>query len=139
MVFSSVNFVAVVIAGLAGFAVNFAWFGPLKMYLRWNAALGRTEPPTAEEMPPAPLLFGLTLLGLFVETTVIAALLEGLHGSASVAQGLALGIAAGAGIAATTSLGHRLFSAQGLKVWAIEVGADVVVAAVIGVVLAAIG
>lgn len=139
MDFSSVNYFGVLVAGLVGFVVNFAWFGPLKMYDKWNAALGRTAPPTPEEMPPAPQLFGLTLLGLFVETTVIAALIEGIYGSASVVQGLAVGIAAGAGIGATTSLGHRLFSAQGLRVWAIEVGADVLVAAVIGVLLAAIG
>lgn len=139
MDFSSVNYLGVLVAGLVGFAVNFGWFGPLKMYGRWNTALGRTEPPTPEEMPPAPQLFGLTILGLLVETTVIAGLMEGLYGSASILQGLAVGIAAGAGIGATTSLGHRLFSAQGLRVWAIEVGADVLVAGVIGVVLAAIG
>lgn len=86
-----------------------------------------------------PQLFGLTLAGLLVETTVIAALLGGLYPSASVLQGLGVGVAAGAGVAATTSLGHRLFSNQGLKVWAIEIGADVLVAAVIGVVLAAMG
>lgn len=139
MDFSSVNMIGVVVAALIGFVVNFGWFGPLKMYNRWNAALGRTEPPTPEEMPGMPFLFGMTVLGLVVEATVLAALLGGLYGSASVMEGLGLGVAAGVGIAATTSLGHRLFSAQGMKVWAIEVGADIVVAAVIGVILAAIG
>ena len=139
MDFFSVNMIGVVVAALIGFVVNFGWFGPLKMYNRWNAALGRTEPPTPEEMPGMPFLFGMTVLGLVVEATVLAALLGGLYGSASVMEGLGLGIAAGVGIAATTSLGHRLFSAQGMKVWAIEVGADIVVAAVIGVILAAIG
>lgn len=139
MDFSSVNYVAVVVATLVGFMVNFAWFGPLKMYIRWNKALGRTEPPTPEEMPGMPFLFGMTLLGLFVESTVLAALMGGLWESATVAQGVGLGLAAGVGIASTTALGHRLFSAQGMKVWAIEVGADIVVAAVIGALLAAIG
>lgn len=139
MDFSSVSMIGVVVAALIGFVVNFGWFGPLKMYNRWNAALGRTEPPTPEEMPGMPFLFGMTVLGLVVEATVLAALLGGLYGSASVMEGLGLGVAAGVGIAATTSLGHRLFSAQGMKVWAIEVGADIVVAAVIGVILAAIG
>ena len=44
MHFSSINFLGVLAAGIVGFVVNFGWFGPLKMYDRWNKALGRTEP-----------------------------------------------------------------------------------------------
>ncbi|MEY4031394.1 MAG: hypothetical protein RL573_305, partial [Actinomycetota bacterium] len=62
MHFSSINFLGVLAAGIVGFVVNFGWFGPLKMYDRWNKALGRTEPLKPEDMPPAPQLFGLTLL-----------------------------------------------------------------------------
>ena len=73
MHFSSINFLGVLAAGIVGFVVNFGWFGPLKMYDRWNKALGRTEPLKPEDMPPAPQLFGLTLLSVFVEAATIAA------------------------------------------------------------------
>ena len=138
MDFSSVNWIAVIVASLAAFVVNFAWFGPLKMYTRWMRALKR-EPATPDEMPPTPVLFGATFASLLVEGTVIAALIAGLHDSAGASQGLATGLAVGIGLAAMPALGHRLFSAQGVKVWAIEVGADVIVAALMGLIIAAIG
>jgi len=139
MHFSSINFLGVLAAGIVGFVVNFGWFGPLKMYDRWNKALGRTEPLKPEDMSPAPQLFGLTLLSVFVEAATIALVLFAAYDSPSLGQGLCIGATLGIGIAAMASLGHRMFSAQGLKVWAIEVGADIVVASVIGVIIAAIG
>ena len=136
---STVNVVAVIVAGLAGFVTNFAWFGPLKMYDRWNKALGRTEPLTPQDMPPTVQLFGLTILAMLAQAATVALILFAIYDAPSVGQGLCVGATLGIGIAATSSLGHRLFSAQGMRVWLIEIGADVVVAAVIGTVIAAIG
>ena len=136
---SSLNVLGVVISAVVGFVVNFGWFGPLKMYDRWNKALGRTEPLKPEDMPPPAQLFGLTFLSVVVEAATIALVLFAIYDSPSIGQGLCIGATLGIGIAAMASLGHRMFSAQGLKVWAIEIGADIVVASVIGVVIAAFG
>ena len=53
----------------------------------------------------------------------------------TVGTGLLVGALVGAGIAAAASLGHRLFAGQGLKVWAIEVGGDILGLTLIGGVL----
>lgn len=136
---SDINILAVVVAGVAGFVANFLWFGPLKMYDRWNKALGRTEPLTPADMPPAPQLFGLTLLAMIAQAATLALVLFAVYDTPSIGQGVCIGATLGLGFSAASSLGHRMFSAQGLKVWAIEIGADVVVAAIIGTVVAAFG
>ena len=46
MVFAGINYIAVVVAAVAGFAVGMAWYGVLGT--RWMAALGKSK---AELMP----------------------------------------------------------------------------------------
>ena len=139
MDFSSINPLGVVLATLAAFAFNFVWFGPIGVFWTWWEAIGRSR----DEQPGAGMnmgvVFGSTTGSLVVEAILLAAILGGLHEQASVLQGLAFGVAAGVGVAAMPSLGHRLFAGQGFKVWALEVGADIAVAAIMGTLLAAIG
>ena len=56
--------------------------------------------------------------------------------NASLGFGAVTGAAVGVGIAAAASLGHRLFAGQGLVVWAIEVGGDILGLTLMGLVLA---
>ena len=139
MDFSSINPLGVVLATLAAFAFNFVWFGPIGVFWTWWEAIGRSR----DEQPGAGMnmgvVFGSTVGSLVVEAILLAAILGGLHEQASVLQGLAFGVVAGVGVAAMPSLGHRLFAGQGFKVWALEVGADIAVAAIMGTLLAAIG
>ena len=53
--------------------------------------------------------------------------------------GAVTGLLLGVGIAAASSLSHRLFGGQGLRVWIIEVGGDVVSLTVAGLILGAFG
>lgn len=139
MDFSSINPLGVLLAVLAGFAVNFVWFGPIGVFWTWWEAIGRSR----DEQPGAGMnmgvVFGSTIASIVVEVIVLAAVLGGLYESPSVLQGIGLGVAVGVGVAAMPSLGHRLFSGQGFKVWLLEVGADIIGAGVMGAVLAAIG
>ena len=51
--------------------------------------------------------------------------------------GLVVGAILGVALAAAPALGHRLFSGQGLRVWLIESGADVLGLALMGAILGA--
>ena len=139
MDFSSISPLGVALATLAAFAFSSAYFSPAGVFRIWWRAMGKTDTDVPGAGMNMPVVFGSSIAALLVEAVAIAAVLGGLHDAPSIAQGAALGLVVGAGVAATSSLGHRLFAGQGFRVWALEVGADIAVAALMGIVLAAIG
>ena len=60
-------------------------------------------------------------------------------GPAGSRGGAVSGFVVGVGVAAARSLSHRLFGGQGLRVWIIDVGGDVVSLPVAGLILGAFG
>ena len=129
------------LAAIAGGAI---WFGPKTFYPMWWKAMGRSldsEPgsaPGGEAAAKGSMgqIFGLTFLGAGIQVAVLGfALVQmGVSGPAAGAQAaLILGI----GLAAFTSLSHRLFGGHGLKVWIIEVASDVLNLTIAGAILGA--
>jgi hypothetical protein len=82
------------------------------------------------------LVFGATFISQFVQATAMAFILSSV-GNLNALNGFISGLVVGIGIAAAASLGHRLFSGQGFKVWVIEVGNDVLNLALIGLIIGA--
>jgi hypothetical protein len=138
---ADVAWLGVLVAAVAGSVVNVVWFGPRTMFPLWWRAMGKPD----DEIPGAgqnmPVIFGLTTLALLVQAIVMtyavrgAALLSGGTEDVSLVLGIVTGLGLGAGIAASTSLGHRRFSGQGLVVWIIEVGGDILALIAMGAVL----
>ena len=131
-------YLAVPLATLAVFAMNFIWFGPMKMYTRWISALGVSEEEMKvkhEAIAPS-ALFGGTLIAILVQVLSIAWLLHRVFDDATIIQAAMLGGVVGFGISAATSLGHRLFAAQGFKVWLYEASIDILGCIVMAIVLA---
>ena len=132
----------IAVATVTGLVVNLAWFSPRGFFPAWWRALGRTDPvPTSSDgtssMVPT---FAMTTAALITQSIVLALALElaagaTMSGAGSVGLGALVGLVAGVGIAASSSLGHRLFSGQGVRVWAIEVGGDIVSLTAMGAVL----
>jgi hypothetical protein len=134
---SSVNWLAVIAATAAAFVVGFVWFGPKTFFPVWWRAMGKSpdDQPVSDRMGT---VFGLTLLGAFVQALVLALVIGAVRAGGNDVGGLAglgIGVLMGVGFAAATSLSHRLFAGQGLKVWAIEVGGDIAQLAAMGLVL----
>ena len=136
MDFGTINWVAVLVAALVNFVAGFIWFSPIGFYPAWWRAIGRDpsqEPGQGQNMGA---VFGMVTVAVFIQAIVLA-LLAGLYQSAngdvSLGAGLALGVVVGV-IGAAASLGHRLFSNQGITVWIIEVASDVLNIALMGVV-----
>lgn len=137
-----IPWLGVLVAVVAAFAVNFVYFGPKTMFPVWWRAMGRSmdeDPGQSGGMGMAGV-FGLTLLAAAVQALTLSWLLQAsasLYGDADVTpgHGLLVGALVGLGIAGAASLGHRLFAGQGLVVWAIEIGGDVLGLTVMGLAL----
>ena len=136
MDFGSINWIAVLVAALVNFIAGFIWFSPIGFYPAWWRAIGRDpsqEPGQGQNMGA---VFGMVTVAVFVQAILLALIVgvfKELNGDVSLTSGLAIGAVVGL-IGAAASLGHRLFSNQGLKVWIIEVASDVLNIALMGVV-----
>lgn len=142
MVLTELNWLAV----LAGFAVYFItgaiWFGPKTFYPAWMRLKGQdpANPPGSHGMA---VVFGMTALGALVQVAALAIVLwfvvEATGEPVGALGGALGGLLLGIGFAAASSLSHRLFGGDGFRVWAIEVGGDVVGLTLAGLVVGLIG
>ena len=127
MDFSTINWAAFAVVYVIGFMLSAIWFGPKTFYPTWWKLMGDRPMPTREtQTTPAIALFGLTMIGLFVQVLAVALLAPSLGWVAGLFVGLA---------GAFASLGHRMFAGHGVKVWLIEVTPDVLVAVIAGIIL----
>ncbi len=137
------NIGAIALATLAAFIIGFAWFNGKTFYPVWYKALGQEMPPrpekfTKKDMIEANIMFASTLgsqVAQAIGVAIVAWLYDEALGTLDALSGAGIGLMLGLCIAAFTSLPHRLFSAQGFKVWAIEVGADVVALVAMGAII----
>lgn len=133
-----INWIAVVLAAIAAFIVGFIWFGPKTFYPVWARALGRSPEDASGTSMAA--LFVPTIVATLVQAigvAIVIGLREGAGTHVGPVRGLVVGALIGVLFSAAPSLGHRLFAGQGYKVWAIEVGGDIVGMAVMGLVIGA--
>jgi hypothetical protein len=138
---SKLNYLAILVAALAAFVAGAIWFGPKTFFPVWWKAMGKTEDQQpGDNMGSMGVVFGLTALGQLVMSTTVAIVLElteMAQGSISIGDGALIGLILGIGLAAASSLSHRLFAGQGIKVWIIEVASDVLNITILGIILAA--
>jgi hypothetical protein len=80
-------------------------------------------------------------LAAFAQATTVAIVIELASSGAAVdpIQGALIGSLLGFGLAAASSLSHRLFAGNGFRVWIIEVGSDIVNLTLMGLVIASFG
>ena len=141
MTLANINWLAVCVSAIAAFIIGGLWFSPKAFFPIWWRAKGRSM----DEIPGSGLNMGLvfssTFVALLVQSTVMAAIFQLLRTSGTVEhfgvmQGATTGLIFGVGIAAASSLTHRLFGGDGFKIWALEVGNDVLNLVAIGAILA---
>jgi hypothetical protein len=138
MTLSGVSIVGILVAFVFSFISGAIWFGPKTFYPVWMKAKGNSSGQlTVEQNKPA-LLFGGTILGILIQTTMLAVIINSLQASGAdfgVAQGALTGMALGIGIGMFASLSHRLFSGESLKVWIIETANDAINLTVAGAII----
>lgn len=137
MNFANLNYLAIVVSSLAAFVIGAIWFGPKTFYPLWAKELGH-DPAARIEKVSAPVMFSLTYvaqLALAFAVALVLQVVEAAHGSVGLADGVTVGLVLGVLVAAAASLSHRLFSQQGFKVWAMEVGNDIAAILAIAIIL----
>lgn len=143
MILADVNWIAIAIAFVVFFVVGAIWFGPKTFYPAWVRLMGLTpEPGKGLGHHGMPFVFGLTALGALVQVTTLALVIElvsTVHGPVGPVGGLLVGLFVGIGFTAAGSLSHRLFSGQGVRVWLIEIGGDIVSLTLAGLVIGLFG
>ena len=141
LTFTGLNFVAIVVAFGFCFVSGAIWFGPKTFYPIWMKERGIASGQlTAQQNKPA-LLFGGTILGLLFQLFVLALVINSLagQGEATALQGATVGLTLGVGISMFSSLSHRLFGGESLKVWLIETASDGINLTVAGAIIALLG
>ncbi|NDE66287.1 MAG: DUF1761 domain-containing protein [Actinobacteria bacterium] len=139
MTLTGLNLLAV----LAAFAVSFIsgaiWFGPKTFYPVWMKAKGNANGQlTGEQNKPA-LLFGGTILGVLIQTLTLGVIINSLqlhNANFGALNGAGVGLALGIGISMFSSLSHRLFGGENLKVWIIETANDAMNLTIAGAIIA---
>lgn len=138
------NWIAIAIAFVLFFVVGAIWFGPKTFYPAWVRLMGITEEPgKGLGHHGMPFVFGFTALGALVQVVALASVIHFValaNGSpVGAVGGLLIGLLVGVGFTAAGSLSHRLFSGQGVRVWLIEVGGDIVSLTLAGLVIGLFG
>lgn len=133
-----INWFGVLVAFLVYFVIGAIWFGPKTFYPLWVAALG-SDPQASPNSHGPVLTFGLTAVGAFVQVLAVAVVLGVVGADIGPVGGAGTGFLLGIGLVAASSLSHRLFAGQGLRVWLIEAGGDVAGLTAAGAILGAFG
>ena len=137
-IFMEINFVAVLVASIVATIIGAVWFGPKTFFPIWWKTLGKTpdQQPGSSNMA---YVFGMTFVGVLAMVFGLAFVMHlavSASGPMSWANGALFGGFIGLLIGGGASLSHRMFSGQGFKIWALEVGNDVVALAAAGAIIA---
>ncbi len=138
MVLASLNWWAILAATIAAFAASGLWFGPKTLFPLWWRAMGRSMDERPGQGQNMGVVFGSTWISAVVQAITMAIVCQWLaqsRPSFGAVDGAEVGLLLGVGLAAASSLGHRLFGGFGFAVWALEVGSDVLNLTMMGAIL----
>ena len=138
MTFSDLNLLAVIVAFFVSFISGAIWFGPKTFYPIWMKAKGNASGQLTTSQNKPVLLFGGTILGVLIQTLTLAVIINSLGKNIEVGvlDGAGIGFALGVGISMFSSLSHRLFGGESLKVWVIETANDALNLTIAGAIIA---
>ncbi len=133
--FSDLNWADIFVAGLIQISVGAIWFGPKTFFPIWWKLMGKdpNQQPGSDGMAK---VFSITFLAAFVQAMTLALVLDAL-GVSTPLEGALVGALLGFGIGAATSVSHRLFGQQGLRIWILEVGQDLIGLTLMGLLIGA--
>ena len=138
MTFSDINLLGVIVAFFVSFISGAIWFGPKTFYPIWMKAKGNASGQLTTSQNKPVLLFGGTILGVLIQTLTLALIINSLGKNIEVGvlDGAGVGFALGVGISMFSSLSHRLFGGESLKVWVIETANDALNLTIAGAIIA---
>ena len=138
--FPTINYLAVLVAGIVIFVLGGLWYSPVLFAKRWLALQGRTEEQMRAQAAAAnmPVMYVSAFICGFVTALVMAMVLG--HFAASVdlnaAHGALIGFMCWLGFAATSSYATALFSGKPKELWLIDSAYNLVSFVLAGIILA---
>jgi hypothetical protein len=137
MTFSGINYIAVIIATLAGFGLGAVWYMVLGSV--WLRAIGKTKEELAKDEGPAKALpFIIALIALFIMALMLAGLMGHL-GDVSVRGGVISGLFVWVGFVITTMGVNHAFGGAKPMLTLIDGGHWLAVLLVMGAAIGAFG
>jgi len=139
MTFTGLNLLGVLLAFVVSFISGAIWFGPKTFYPVWMKARGIESGQLNSNQNKPVLLFGGTIIGVLVQTLTLALIINSLQKyepNLGILDGAGVGFALGVGISMFSSLSHRLFGGDSLKVWMIETANDAINLTIAGAIIA---
>ena len=139
MTFTGLNLLGVLLAFVVSFISGAIWFGPKTFYPVWMKARGIESGQLAANQNKPVLLFGGTIIGVVVQTLTLGLIINSLQKyepNLGILDGAGVGFALGVGISMFSSLSHRLFGGENVKVWIIETANDALNLTIAGAIIA---
>ena len=137
MTFTGLNIIGVIVAFGFSFVSGAIWFGPKTFYPIWMKAKGNSSGQLSSTQNKPALLFGGTILGVLIQTFILAIIINSISKNSNLnpIDGAGVGLALGVGISMFSSLSHRLFGGESLKVWIIETANDAINLTIAGAII----
>lgn len=131
MEFAGINYIAVLVAALAGFAFGAVWYMTLSK--QWMAAVGMTEEPKQD-----PVIYAITAVCQLVMAYMMAGVM-GHVGQISVSGGIITAIFIWIGFVLTTQIVNHRFQGQKWSLTIIDCGHWLGVLIIMGIVIGLFG
>jgi hypothetical protein len=138
--FPTINYLAVLVAGIVIFVLGGLWYSPVLFAKRWIALQGRTEEQMRAQAAAAnmPVMYVSAFICGLVTALVMAMVLGHMATSVELnaAHGVTIGFMCWLGFAATTSYATALFSGKPKQLWLIDSSYNLVSFVLAGMILA---
>lgn len=129
-----IDYLAVVVATLAAFVLGALWYSPVLFGRPWMRVQGFSDDQARRLREGAGQAYFVALL-CYLVVALIAAVLMSLTGFGSWEKGLLLGFLFWLGFAAPLGLTGNVFSNQGIGVWLIDTGYQLLALLLVGMIL----
>jgi hypothetical protein len=129
-----VNWLAVLVAAVVTFVLGGVWYGPLFGRV-WRAAEGQAEPEPGRQKHPA-LVYGVSFVLMLVAAMALAVAIGPVP---DVSRSIGFGLVVGVGWVATSFGVNYLFAGRRLALFAVDVGYNVVLFALMGLIIGLFG
>jgi Protein of unknown function (DUF1761) len=129
-----INYLAVIVATVAAFAIGGIWYSPLLFAKLWVKAHGYTEEQVQAMQKSAGKAYGVSLVCQWLIALAIAVLAGYLHLD-HLSQGIKLSLLVWAGFAFPLGLMANVFSEKRITVFLIDTGYQLVYLVIMGIII----
>lgn len=131
-----VNWLAIIVAAVAAFAIGALWYSPTLFGRKWMAAHGHTPEKMAAMRSSMAKTYTYSFVTYLI-TAMVIALLVGLTGAGTAMLGIVLAVLAWVGFGFATGLNANLYSDKPAAAFLIDAGYQVVYVIVMGAIIGA--